>query len=524
MAKLFLKSYWFSLCFLFLLLCEQKPIAALSRDDFPSDFIFGAGTSALQVEGAAAEDGRKPSIWDPFCHAGKMPDHSNPDVAADQYHKYKEDVKLMAEMGLDAYRFSIAWPRLIPDGRGEINPKGLQYYNNLINELLSYGIQPHVTLYHFDLPLALDEEYNGLLSTKFIDDFTAYADVCFREFGDRVKNWITLNEPNVEPIGGYDSGTFPPERCSYPFGIANCTAGNSTIEPYIVTHNLLLGHASVVSLYREKYQAEQGGKIGITLLAMWFKSATKNPEDIAAARRIVDFHLGWLMDPLVFGKYPTVMRKIVGSRLPVFTDEDSRRVKGSYDFIGLNHYATISVQADTSMLENQLRDYMQDVAIKIPGLFSGSLDKVLLRKNTDDFFPPAPWGLSELLDHVKEYYGNPVTLIHENGDPDVVDPTTTAMVYDDNFRVNYLEQYLEALQLSIRNGSNTQGYFVWSLMDAWEIMSGYTTRFGLYGVDFSDEERPRYQRSSARWYAKFLGSKINANRDDAFAEIMKSSM
>jgi beta-glucosidase len=230
------------------------------------------------------------------------------------------------------------------------------------------------------------------------------------------------------------------------------------------------------------------------------------------------------MDPLVHGNYPTVMRKNVGSRLPVFTDEDSRRVKGSYDFIGLNHYATIFVQADTSQWENQLRDYMHDVAVKIPEHFSGSLNKALMQKKVAGF-PPSPWGLSELLDHVKEYYGNPLILIHENGDPEFVNPTTPEI--EDDFRINYLEQYLEALQLSIRNGSNTQGYFVWSLMDCFEFLAGYTNRYGLYGVDFSDDERPRYQRNSARWYAKFLGGQMirnKASREDAFDEFMKLSL
>ncbi|VAI19665.1 unnamed protein product [Triticum turgidum subsp. durum] len=195
-------------------------------------------------------------------------------------------------MGVDAYRFSIAWPRLIPDGRGAVNPKGLEYYNNLINELLSHGIQPHVTIYHFDFPQALQDEYHGMLSRKFIDDYTAYADVCFKNFGDRVKYWSTVNEPNIEPIGGYDIGFFPPQRCSSPFGI-NCNNGNSTTEPYIVAHHLLLAHASAASLYKEKYQAKQGGKIGLTLLCWWHEPATQAPEDIAAAARMNDFHIGW---------------------------------------------------------------------------------------------------------------------------------------------------------------------------------------------------------------------------------------
>lgn len=251
----------------------------------------------MQVEGAWAEDGKKPSIWDTYTHQGCSFDNATGDVAADQYHKYKEDVKLMHEMGLYAYRFSIAWPRLIADGRGAVNPKGLEYYNNLIDELLRYGIQPHATIYHFDLPQVLQDEYNGLLSPRFIEDFTAYAEVCFRSFGDRVKHWTTINEPNAEPLGGYDTGFLPPRRCSFPFGLngVTCSEGNSTTEPYVVAHHHLLAHASAVSLYRDKYQAEQGGRIGIALLALWYEAATRKPEDVAAAARMNDFTVGWLI-------------------------------------------------------------------------------------------------------------------------------------------------------------------------------------------------------------------------------------
>ncbi|KAJ3693980.1 hypothetical protein LUZ60_009460 [Juncus effusus] len=520
MRKLwFFSSLHFHIGFIFFLLCEEKTVkgvSALSRDDFPAGFIFGAGTSAYQVEGAVAEDGRKPSIWDPFTHAGYEIDHSNGDIAADQYHKYKEDVKLMHEMGLDAYRFSIAWPRLIPDGRGEVNVKGLQYYNNLINELISYGIQPHVTIYHFDLPLALQDEYNGTLSTKFIDDYTAYADVCFKEFGDRVKHWVTVNEPNIEPIMGYDQGMFPPQRCSYPFGL-NCTEGNSTTEPYIVAHHLLLAHASAVELYRDKYQAEQGGKIGITLLGLWFEPATENPDDVAAARRIVDFHIGWILHPLVYGSYPSIMRKNVGSRLPVITEEDSTRIKGSFDFIGFNHYFVIYVQSDMSQLKNQVRDYGMDMAVKMPTPL-GNLFKGQVRQNTKGF-PVTPWALSKMLDHIKENYGNPPIMIHENGDSETVDSTTVKLPYDDDFRVEFLDQYLEALRLSIRNGSNTQGYFVWSFVDTFEFLFGYSGPFGLVGVDFGDSNRTRYSRKSTSWYATFLAGNVlrkNVSNVNAF--------
>ncbi|KAM0906030.1 hypothetical protein ACQ4PT_017006 [Festuca glaucescens] len=287
-------SYRLRLLFAVLLFELVSAAAAITRDDFPEGFVFGAGSSAYQVEGAWAEDGKKPSIWDTYTQQGYAMGHTTADVAADQYHKYKAYVRFMHEMGLDAYRFSISWPRLIPDGRGAVNPKGLEYYNNLIDELLKHGIQPHTTIYHFDLPQALQDEYNGLLSPRVIEDFTAFADVCFRSFGDRVKHWTTVNEPNMEPLGGYDMGTLPPRRCSSPFGFPGntCAEGNSTTEPYVVAHHLLLAHASMVSLYRRKYQAVQGGRIGLTLLARWYEPATTKLEDVAAAERMNDFTLG----------------------------------------------------------------------------------------------------------------------------------------------------------------------------------------------------------------------------------------
>ncbi|KAM0850724.1 hypothetical protein ACQ4PT_052888 [Festuca glaucescens] len=276
--------------------------------------------------------------------------------------KAKDDVKLMHQMGLDAYRFSIAWPRLIPDGRGAINPKGLEYYNNLIDELILHGIQPHVTLYHFDLPQSLQDEYNGLLSPRFIDDYTKYADVCFENFGDRVKHWVTVNEPNIKTLGGFDSGTLPPRRCSVPFG-ANCAGGDSTKEPYVAAHHLLLAHASAVSLYRHKYQANQRGHIGITLLTGWYAPATNESQDAVAATRMNDFHIGWFMHPLVYGDYPPVMRTRVGARLPDVTAEQSKKLSGSFDFIGLNHYAVFRARADENAFNLKQMDYFADGGI-----------------------------------------------------------------------------------------------------------------------------------------------------------------
>ncbi|KAL6655258.1 hypothetical protein ACP70R_006084 [Stipagrostis hirtigluma subsp. patula] len=465
--------------------------SALTRHDFPEGFVFGAGTSAFQVEGAAAEDGRKPSIWDTFTHEGYSFDGSTADVSADQYHHYKEDVKLMHEMGLDAYRFSIAWPRLIPDGRGEINPKGLEYYNNLIDELILHGIQPHVTIYHIDLPQVLQDEYGGLLSPRFVEDYTAYADVCFKNFGDRVKHWVTVNEPNIETIGGYDMGSEPPRRCSYPFG-ENCTGGNSSTEPYIAAHHLLLAHASAVSLYRDKYKAAQGGQIGITLLGWWHEPATNTSQDVAAAARMNDFHLGWFMHPLVYGDYPQVMRSNVGDRLPALTAAEAAQVRGSFDFVGINHYLILRVRSAEAGANPKLRDYYVDAAVQNPVQAIAELQ-----------IESPPWALSKLLEHLKLNYKNPPVIIHENGAGD--SPSTAGeIVYDDEFRSEFLQNYLEALYLSIRNGSDARGYFVWSFLDVFEFLFGYQLRFGLCGVDMNAAARTRYVRSSARWYSGFL--------------------
>ncbi|XP_015696785.2 beta-glucosidase 32-like isoform X1 [Oryza brachyantha] len=484
-------SLSFVAVFLLLLAAAARGGSALTRRDFPEGFVFGAGTSAFQVEGAASEDGRKPSIWDTFTHQGYSADGSTADVSADQYHHYKEDVKLMYDMSLDAYRFSISWPRLVPDGRGEINPKGLEYYNNLIDELILHGIQPHVTIYHFDLPQILQDEYGGILSPRFIEDYTAYAEVCFKNFGDRVKHWVTVNEPNIEPIGGYDAGNQPPRRCSYPFG-TNCTGGNSSTEPYIVAHHLLLAHASAVSLYRQKYQAIQGGQIGLTLLGWWHEPKTDTPEDAAAATRMNEFHIGWFMHPLVHGDYPPLMRSRVGARLPSITASDSEKIRGSFDFIGINHYLVVRVQPSDAN-DQRLRDYYIDAGAQNP--FKEGFDKA--------HFEYHPWALGKMLDHLKLEYGNPPVMIHENGVGD--SPEAAGKIdYDDGFRSEFLQSYLEALYLSIRNGSDARGYFVWSLLDGFEFLFGYGARFGLCGVDFTAAARTRYVRSSAHWYSGFL--------------------
>ncbi|KAK2457201.1 beta glucosidase [Trifolium repens] len=459
-----------------------------SRYDFPDEFVFGSGTSAYQVEGAANEDGRTPSIWDTFAHAG-FAHGGNGDVACDAYHKYKEDVQLMVETGLDAYRFSISWSRLIPNGRGPVNPKGLQYYNNLINELISNGIEPHVTLHNYDLPQALEDEYEGWLSRDVIKDFTYYADVCFREFGDRVKYWTTVNEPNIFAIGSYNQGITPPQRCSPPFCVIENSKGNSTFEPYLVVHHVLLAHSSAVRLYRRKYTEEQHGFVGISLYTFGIVPQTNTEKDKAACQRIRDFYLGWIMEPLIHGDYPKIMKENAGARIPAFTSRESEQVKGSYDFIGIIQYSKFNVSDNSDALKTELRDFGADTAAK---LYLGDL-------LTENEYPVAPWALREVLDIFKIFYGNPPIFIHENGQR-----TESNASLHDVSRVKYLHAYIGSVLDSVRNGSNIKGYFVWSFIDAFELLDGYKSIYGLYYVDRNDPELRRYPKLSAKWYSQFL--------------------
>ncbi|ONK62937.1 uncharacterized protein A4U43_C07F9670 [Asparagus officinalis] len=488
---------------LFLLLFLSIPAASsaessstsVSRVDFPKGFVFGSGTSAYQVEGAASEDGRTPSIWDTFAHNGNV--GGTGDVASDGYHKYKEDVKLMKETGLEGYRFSISWSRLIPRGRGEVNSKGLEYYNNFINELISHGIEPHVTLLHFDLPQVLEDEYGGWLNPRIVDDFTAYADVCFREFGDRVSHWTTINEANIFALGGYGQGILPPKRCSPPFG--NCSSGNSIVEPYVVAHHFLLAHSSAASLYKKNYQAKQQGSVGLNLLVFHMLPATNSTADISSTKRAQIFFTGWFMEPLVHGDYPKIMRKAAGKKMPKFSSKQSKQLMNSFDFVGVNYYATVNVVDGPNHVPAYQRDFMGDICANITGLWmSGGRESMEAGMN-------APYGLKGVLEYFKQNYGNPPIYVQENGYPM---PSNASL--DDTPRVKHMSAHLESLLDAVRNGSNTTGFFTWSFVDAFELFGGYSSSYGLYRVDFGDKERKRYPKHSARWYSHFLKRRGNS--------------
>ncbi|KAK4780854.1 hypothetical protein SAY87_016960 [Trapa incisa] len=462
--------------------------------------------SLLSIPGAIKEDGRGPTVWDTFSHAfGKVADFSNADVAVDQYHLFTEDIQLMKDMGMEAYRFSIAWSRIFPNGSGEINQAGVDHYNKLIDALLAKGIEPYVTLYHWDLPQALEDEYTGWLSPQIVKDYATYAETCFQKFGDRVKHWITFNEPHTFAVQGYDVGLQAPGRCSILLRLF-CRAGSSATEPYIVAHNVLLAHASAVDIYRKKYQQTQNGSVGVAFDVMWFEPASNSTEDIEATQRAQDFQFGWFIDPLMFGDYPSSMKTRVGSRLPKFSQSESALVKGSLDFVGINHYTTYYAKANsTGLVGALLNDSIAD---------SGAI--TLRNQRNPRFYNLShsiwlyivPHGIRSLMNYIKTKYGNPPVVITENGMDDGNNPFTKIKdALKDSKRIKYHNDYLTNLLAAIKeDGCNVKGYFVWSLLDNWEWAAGYTSRFGLYFVDYKDKLK-RYPKDSVQWFKNFLTSK-----------------
>lgn len=452
---------------------------------FPKDFLWGSATSSYQIEGAWQSGGKGPSIWDAFTQVpGKIFQNHHGNQACDHYHLYKEDVALMAQMGLKAYRFSIAWSRILPQGKGAVNPEGIQFYSNLIDELLSHGIEPWATLYHWDLPLALQMEHDGWLNPQSTDFFAEYAGVCFEYFGDRVKNWITLNEPWVAAILGYGQGVFAPGRVS-------------DSEPYLAGHHLIIAHGKAVDLYRRKYQPVQNGQIGITNNCDWREPRTQSEADQAAAQRALEFFLGWYADPIYKGDYPEVMRKRVGERLPKFTEAEVELIKDSSDFLGLNHYTTLYAEdvPEGANMENEVYGnggMFEDQYVKLSTDPSWEL--------TTMNWAVVPWGCQKLLEWIKDRYDNPPIYITENG-CSLADEVIDGKV-NDAARVDFFKGYLQACQKSIESGVNLKGYFSWSFLDNFEWASGYSKRFGIHYVNFDTLER--IPKSSAIWYAEVI--------------------
>lgn len=454
-------------------------VSSLNRTSFPPGFIFGTASSAYQYEGAANEGGRGPSTWDTYAHKHpkKILDGSNGGVAVDQYHRYKEDVGIMKYMNTDAYRFSISWSRILPKGKisSGINHEGIKYYNNLINELLANDLLPSVTLFHWDLPQALKDDYGGFLSPHIIHDFQDYAELCFKEFGDRVKHWITFNEP-----------------WSYSMGS----------EPYMSSHYQLFAHAAAVKIYKTNYQVSQNGIIGITLNCHWFVPFSNDTLDHQAAERALDFMFGWFMQPLTTGHYPETMQSLLGSRLPNFTKEQSKLLIGSFDFIGLNYYTT-NYAAHISLPINNTSNtsYYQDTHVNATTERNGTS---IGPRAASFWLYVYPRGLRELLLYIKMKYNNPVIYITENGMDEFNDPTLSLEeALMDTYRIDYFYRHLYYILIAIKDGVKVQGYFAWSLLDNFEWNAGYTLRFGINFVDYNDNLK-RYQKLSAHWFRNFL--------------------
>nr|BAP90524.1 beta-primeverosidase [Ophiorrhiza pumila] len=478
--------------------------SAFNHTVFPPNFIFGAASAAYQYEGAAFEDGKGPSIWDTYAHKypEKIADHSNGDVADDFYHRYKEDVQLMKYIGLNGFRFSISWARVLPHGKVSkgVNKLGVAFYNNLINELLANGITPFVTLFHWDTPQALDDEYLGFLNISIVDDFRDFAELCFKEFGDRVKYWTTFNEPWSFSTGGYDSttaiGTIAPGRCSS--WLNKCPVGDSSTEPYIVAHHILLCHAAAAKLYREKYKPSQKGEIGIVLVTNWMLPLANTKEDAAAARRGLDFFLGWFLDPLTYGDYPENMRRFVGDRLPKFTAEESKLVKGSLDFLGMNYY-TANYAGDMPVPNTLNISCSTDVHIINTGIRNG---KPIGEQTGASILYVYPKGLTDLLVYIKEKYQNPTIYITENGYAEINIDSVEKGVNDPE-RVDFYRGHFKALKAAIDEGVDVKGFFAWTFLDTFEWGSGLAMRFGINFVDYKNGLK-RYPKHSALWMKQFL--------------------
>ncbi|KAK9741188.1 hypothetical protein RND81_03G087800 [Saponaria officinalis] len=474
-------------------------LSKVNRSSFPHDFIFGAGTSAYQIEGAANVDGKGLSNWDYFTHKDPrlVIDGSNADVAADFYHRYKEDIKLMKEIGLDSFRFSISWPRILPNGtkEGGVNEHGIRFYNNLIDELLRNGIQPFVTLYHWDLPQTLEENYKGFLSNKIVSDFVEYADICFKEFGDRVKYWVTLNEPNIVAMLGYAKGVHVPQRCTPGIeGYPPCREGNSSTEPYLVGHHFLLAHASAVKLYKDTYQSSQKGQIGITVGCDWGEPYDNSEKNKQAAERYYEHFCGWMFNPVKFGEYPETMRLLVGDRLPKFTEEETNMLKNSFDFLALNSYSSTYVRDQSPKFKHYDQDDHANKTFRNEKGFIG-------RATPSDRIYEYPQGFKKLVIHMKNKYENPTIIITENGYP----TTEEDVNHEDTPRKRYIQQHLSHLLQAMKSGANVKGYFVWAIMDDFEWNAGYLSKYGLIYVDRKDDLK-RHIKKSGKWYRTFLHS------------------
>jgi len=436
--------------------------------NFPAGFLWGASTASYQIEGGWNEDGRGLSTWDTFSKKPGNTFHGDTgDVAADHYHLWKEDVALMKKLGLQVYRFSFAWPRIFPEGKGKPNSKGLDFYDRLVDELLKNNIRPFPTLYHWDLPQALEDK-GGWTNRKTAEYFSEFASLLVAHFSDRVKDWITLNEPWVVAMLGYYYGEFAP-------GISDQTSAAAA------THHLLLGHGQAVQAMRSA--AKQPLQIGITLNLSSIESASKLPEDIKAAN-LRDIHLNRIfLDPLYYGKYPDDITSELGFDFPSGYEKDFPIITTPTDFLGINNYFREVVKYD------HRSPLKYDMVHPDGGTYS-------------EMWEMTPHGMYDLLTRLKKDYPVNAIYITENGTA-VTDGVDADGRVRDSRRIQYLQDYIAAVHQAIQSGVPVKGYFVWSLMDNFEWTRGYSRRFGIIFVDYENGCR-RILKDSARWYSQVI--------------------
>ena len=438
---------------------------------FPEGFIWGAATASYQIEGAWNEDGKGESVWDRFSHQPyRILNGHTGDIACDHYHHLAEDIGLIKDLGLASYRFSISWPRILPDGTGAVEPRGLDFYDRLVDRLLENGIAPMATLNHWDFPQALQDR-GGWPNRDSADWFTEYARVLFEKLGDRVAYWATHNEPFVVAFPGYAEGSMAPGIASYPQG-------------FQAAHHLNLAHGQAVQLYR---QLGLPGQIGVVLNLATFLPKTDAPEDVAAAGRLEDFINNMFLDPIFKGSYPQNLMDWIGPMAPEIKEGDLVITSQPVDFLGVNYY------------------FSQIVRFNPHGLL-----KLRSEPNIDNGWGITlkGWGicpsqLTELLLHLKNSYGNPPMFITENGTA-LDEPADNQGFVNDRGRINYLRAHFAAAHQALSSGADLRGYYVWSLMDNFEWAEGYDIRFGLVRVDFDDPGRRRTPKASYHWYREVI--------------------
>lgn len=474
-------------------------------DKFPPDFLWGASSAAYQIEGAANEDGKGPSIWDQYAHQpGNTYKNTTGDVAVDHYHHYREDVALMKKMGLKAYRFSVAWSRIFPEGEGKVNPKGIEFYHNLISELKKAGIEPVLTMYHWDLPLALQEKYQGWESRQTVKAFENYAKILFEEYGNDVKYWVTINEQNVFTSLGYRWGNHPPKK-------------HDVKTMFLVNHNVNLANALAIKAF---HKMVPNGKIGPSFGYGPVYPRSCNPNDVLAALNAADFNNNWWLDIYCRGEYPYFTQKQL-TRLgimPEVTAEDQKILKeGAHpDFLGINYYHGGTVQqnriekpvaSDKEIKFNKTDPYLmqpkedQAQSPEIP-MFNNVENPTLSKSEWGWSIDPV--GFRIALRQVYEKYRLPI-MITENG-LGAKDRVENGKI-NDSYRVDYLKDHVKAMKEAITDGVDLIGYCAWSFTDLLSWLNGYSKRYGFVYVDQNDDENgslKRIPKASFDWYKKVI--------------------